>query len=132
MPTNPTLWSDLNQYSPTKQPLLYDTEDIIQSISNILCTREGSRFFNTSFGSPIGSLLHEPMNATTETRLENATVTALRRWEPRINIPTVRITADYENQRYDVLIVIEFLNRTGKTFEFKGQLDPKRFSEGIR
>ena len=62
-----------------------------QSIKLILTTPIGSRVMLPEFGSEVIDLIDAPMTATNTLRLYAATITALERWEPRIEVRNVRI-----------------------------------------
>jgi phage baseplate assembly protein W len=100
-------------------------------MTNILLTPVGSRFFNTEFGSFIDALLHEPMTNLTSKRLEDASIRAIQRWEPRVIIKKATITPDYVLQSYTVEILAELRGQSNSQFEFKGQLQPRQFTLGI-
>ncbi|MFI9652602.1 GPW/gp25 family protein [Guyparkeria sp. GHLCS8-2] len=60
-----------------------------QSITDILTTPVGSRVMRREYGSSLFRLLDQPLNQGTLVQLYAATVEALSRWEPRLNITRV-------------------------------------------
>lgn len=63
---------------------------------NILLTRPGERLMRPEFGAGIRSFIHHPNNETTRALIADAALRALRRWEPRVSIESVRAVADPE------------------------------------
>jgi phage baseplate assembly protein W len=82
----------------------YDEEALTGSIINIIRTRRGERVFNPDFGSNIYSSLFEPMSSATRIMLEAQIENALEQHEPRITLQYVKITAEEEMNRYNVII----------------------------
>lgn len=83
---------------------------IIQSsIGIILMTRIGERVWNPEFGSEISALKHEPNSKLTWLRVQEETLSAVEKWEPRIDQLRVTVvpkpSADREgNFLLDVII----------------------------
>lgn len=68
---------------------LGEMDHIRQSVRDILTTRIGSRVMRRDYGSVIPALIDQPGNAANLLRLRAATVMAILRWEPRIDITRV-------------------------------------------
>jgi phage baseplate assembly protein W len=104
-------YSDLNQRFgyPGQSELVLDQAAIRQALYNIFTTTPGEAgpIFEPEFGSLLPQLVHEPMDRITEMRLEAATLQAIQRWEPRIEVDIGQssIVANYQYQLYDVRIV---------------------------
>ncbi|WP_343817568.1 GPW/gp25 family protein [Dyella marensis] len=79
--------------SRTTGAMLPEIEHIAQSVADILSTPLGSRLARRTYGSRLFDLLDAPVNATTRVRLFAATATALMRWEKRITVQRVALTA---------------------------------------
>jgi phage baseplate assembly protein W len=73
--------------------LLTGPEHLAQSVTDILTTPVGSRLARRAYGSRLPDLLDAPVNAATRVRLFAATATALMRWEPRITVQRIGLTA---------------------------------------
>lgn len=81
--------------------VLSEVEHIAQSIADIIGTPLGSRLARRTYGSRVLDLLDAPANAATRVRLFSATATALMRWETRITVQRVGLTAiDGMNGRF--------------------------------
>ena len=68
--------------------------NIRESIAVILKTEAGERLMLANFGAGLGRFLFEPNEASTHTRIADAIGNALGRWEPRIEVEEVAVTAD--------------------------------------
>lgn len=68
-------------------------DHIRQSVADILTTPLGSRLMRREYGSQVPELIDAPFNGATQVRLYAATAMALMRWEPRIRLSRVQITA---------------------------------------
>lgn len=66
---------------------------LAQSIRDILATPIGTRVMRRDYGSRLPDLLDAPLNAATLMDVRVATVEALRRWEPRLKVTRVDVTA---------------------------------------
>lgn len=64
-----------------------------QSITDILTTPLGSRVMRRDYGSRLFELIDQPINRGTLAAIYAATVEALARWEPRVQITQVRASA---------------------------------------
>ena len=76
-----------------------------QSIADILTTPIGSRVMRRDYGSLLPELIDHPDNGATRVRLMSATAGALMRWEPRLRISRVSLSA--ANAAGQVLLEIE-------------------------
>ncbi len=69
-----------------------DTEQhIVQSMTDILGTRIGTRVMRREYGSLLPDLVDQPFNDVTRLQVYAASVTALMRWEPRIRLSRVNL-----------------------------------------
>lgn len=72
---------------------LSGTAHLAQSIARILSTPIGSIPMARDFGSLLFELIDRPINASLTMLMHAATAVALRRWEPRITLTRVVLTA---------------------------------------
>lgn len=86
-------------------------ERIRDSIHIILSTGIGERLHNPEFGSRLPQLVFEPNDEILKNLLRIYTAEALRRWEKRIEILTITILDDYNDDRNTVGIAIEYTIR---------------------
>lgn len=64
-----------------------------QSVIDILTTPLGSRVMRRTYGSKLFFLVDAPMNRGTISAIRSATVDALDKWEPRIRVSSVTMSA---------------------------------------
>ena len=74
----------MNRY--TGERLTSESEHIKQSIADILLTPIGSRLQRREYGSLIPMLIDRPISQTLMLQLAACAVTAINRWEPRVQI----------------------------------------------
>lgn len=70
-----------------------DPTHLAQSITDILTTPIGSRVMRRDYGSDLPRLIDAPINGETMVDIFAATAEALDRWEPRLKLSHVEITA---------------------------------------
>jgi phage baseplate assembly protein W len=68
-------------------------DHLYQSITDILTTPLGSRVMRRDYGSRLFELVDAPMNRGTLSDIYAATVDALARWEPRIQVTQVKASS---------------------------------------
>lgn len=82
----------------TGQLITDDLAHIRQSVRDILTTPIGSRLMRRDYGSLIPELIDQPANGATRLRLLAASVMALQRWEPRLSVQSIEITAGLDGK----------------------------------
>jgi len=90
-------------------------ESIQQSIWMILGTAKGERVMRPDFGCGVHDLVFEVNSAYTAGRMENEVREALVRWEPRIDMVNVAVSAD-DAEANRMLIAIEYRVRSTNNF----------------
>lgn len=68
-------------------------DHVRQSVADILTTPLGSRLERRNYGSLQPSLIDQPDNAHTRLRCYAAIASALMKWEPRLRVTRVGMTA---------------------------------------
>jgi hypothetical protein len=104
------LYSDLNPSigESVDGDILYDVDAINASIENILGTRIGERWFYPEFGSYVHSILFEPMTSQTEMLLRTELIAAIKQWEPRVSVLSVRVNPQPDQKIYEVEITWKY------------------------
>jgi len=117
-----SIYSDVN-VSRSKN-FIVDEASVRQSISAILSTGKGSRFFLPEFGWDVESALFNIIDTKTSRLLKHELVEAINRWDDRVVVDWggSKVTPDYDNNRYDLILSFEIKGLTGKKFEFSGAL----------
>jgi phage baseplate assembly protein W len=90
-------------------------KDIHQAIHIILGTNPGERIMRPEFGAGLRAFVFEPMSRTTMTLLKQRVEQALIRWEPRIEVDQVTVTAE-DRAHGKLLINIRYKVRSTNTF----------------
>lgn len=85
-------------------------EQIRQSLWLILTTAPGERVMRADFGCGIHDLVFESMSDSMIGRVADAVRSALARWEPRIDLVSVSVTPDEQEQSL-LLIAIDYAIR---------------------
>lgn len=68
-------------------------DHVRQSVADILTTPLGSRLERRNYGSLLPNLIDQPDNAHTRLRCYAAIASALMKWEPRLRVTRVGMTA---------------------------------------
>lgn len=63
-----------------------------QSVRDILSTPLGSRVMRRDYGSRLFEMVDAPVNQGTLVEIYASTSSALRKWEPRLKVETVRVS----------------------------------------
>jgi len=118
------LYSDLNQYNPQKTAKLVDGQSVYQSVSNILGTTPGERFFNPTFGADLDSLLFELADNVQSALIEDTIIGAIPRWDPRvtINAALTFITPAPDDNEYLIQLSMFIVGLTNQNFQYQAIL----------
>lgn len=103
-------------------------EDVRQAVLLIVETALGERLMRPRFGTPIRTLVFEPIGATTAALLRHHVEEALIRWEPRIDRIDVASTAAARAGRIDLTVTY----RVRETNTFYNLVYPFYLQEGER
>lgn len=95
--------------------MVADAGDIEQAIRLILETDPGERVMRPDFGAGLRALLFEPINTNTLAMVQHRVQDALVRWEPRIDVADVTVSAD-DAASGILLIRIDYSIRATNTF----------------
>lgn len=90
-----------------------DDAHLAQSVGIILNTPIGTRPMRRDFGSLLLELLDSPMDRIAPVRLFAATATALARWEPRLRLRRVAMSAGQNLGQFVVDLEAERTDRPG-------------------
>lgn len=82
--------------------LSYDEMAVIRSVRNLLLTKNYERPFQPSIGSRIGQMLFEPVDFLTAQSLRSEIETVIKNHEPRVQIDSILVNADPDNNSYSV------------------------------
>lgn len=90
-----------------------DEEAIKQSLRNLLLTKNFERPFRSFIGSPVNSLMFEPVSPMLTAMLQKAIISTIDNYEPRIEVLDLEIT--YIDSSNSVNIVLIFRLRNTQT-----------------
>ena len=79
-----------------------DVDAVINSLTNIVSTLQGSRRMLPEFAQDLWGLLFEPMDKTTARQLGQSLLEAIRNWDDRIQVDGIDIMPDYDAAQYKV------------------------------
>ncbi len=88
-------------------------ENVRESIRVILSTDRQERVMLPQFGGGLARYLFEPNTAATHRLIQERITQSLARWEPRIDLESVRVVADPDDPRAAVATVRYRLRATG-------------------
>jgi len=91
-------------------------DHVRQSILLILETEKGERVMRPDFGAGIQQLVFSPITAATAALVQHQVTDALVRYEPRIEVLSVDVTVDPENQGVLLTNIQYVVRRTDTTF----------------
>ena len=88
-----------------------------RSIRNLIFTNYYERPFKSNIGSDVTRLLFDNVDVMTATFLEDTIIRLINNFEPRVRLQGVRVTADYDNNGFGVVIQYIIINtETPATF----------------
>lgn len=77
---------------------------IARALRNLVMTLNGEVFYNPTVGSGVSRLLFDNMSPTTSDNLKDEITRTINNYEPRVDLISVDIEANYDNNQYDVRI----------------------------
>lgn len=80
------------------------------AIKNLILTRNGERFFDSTIGSKIATLLFDPIDPVTTEVLRTTIEECLTNHEPRARIVDINVQPDANNNAYLVKIIFKIIN----------------------
>ncbi len=99
---------------------------IARSVKNIVFTNPGEKFFNPRFGSRISESLFENADDLTAIEIQTQIEDSIRRYEPRVNLKSVRAFADIDGNSFDVVIVYDIIGADIPPQQLEFVLQPTR------
>ncbi len=89
--------------------VLKNENAIARSVKNIVFTVPGEKPFNPDFGSRITDSLFENIDDITASQIETELRDSIERFEPRVSITTLRVTANIDENGFDVVLVYDII-----------------------
>jgi len=91
-------------------------DSVKQSLKTLLLTQRGERFYDVACGSRLYSLLFEPIDSVTEGSIKDEILTTIQNNEPRVSDVVCKVSADPDNDFYNVSIYYSIINIPTQTF----------------
>jgi phage baseplate assembly protein W len=113
-------------------PLNYDTIAIInataiaRSVRNIVFTLPGEKFFDPNFGSNISASLFENIDEFSALTIKSEIQNSIRNFEPRVNLRSVEVFSNFDNNAYDVVIQYDIIGAAIPAQQLEFALLPTR------
>ncbi len=85
---------------------------VINAVQNLVLTNFYERPFHPDIGSNCYKLLFEPMTSTTANAIQREIGNVIKNYEPRVTVNTITVTADYDNNGFNVEIEFYINNST--------------------
>ncbi|MCW2452342.1 UNVERIFIED_ORG: phage baseplate assembly protein W [Rahnella aquatilis] len=111
--------------NPDSTGLLTDTDQLWNSVRDVLTTPLGSRVMRRDYGSLIPELLDEPQNEVTRLQCMSAAVIALTQWEPRVSLNGINISYSKDGAVTAELvgIITETMQTAGTALTIRSGID---------
>ena len=92
--------------NPVTNDLLVTKNDaaIKRTITNLILTKPGERFFNPNIGCNVSGLLFEPLDFITAGLIVDEIKYTITAFEPRVILNEVEVEIDDYNNAFDVII----------------------------
>lgn len=96
-PLPPLLSFPLRGVDDGRLAYAFDHDSVREVIWNLLATRPGERVMRPEFGIGLHDFVHRPNNESTRRAIQDAIKQGIRRWEPRVELDRVVVTAHPEH-----------------------------------
>jgi phage baseplate assembly protein W len=78
---------------------------ISRSVQNLVLTINGERFFDPLIGSGVNRLLFENVDNFVADSIKTQIEISINNYEPRVELKSVEVTPNYDENKFDVVIV---------------------------
>lgn len=91
---------------------LTNVTSINRSLRNLVLTLNGERPFNSLLGTQLSASLFEILDTRITSSIESEIRNVISNFEPRIEINTINVTPDFDQDLYDVLVDYNVIGAT--------------------
>jgi phage baseplate assembly protein W len=110
-------WRDLDlnfKIHPIRKDINKNKAEIavINSIKNLISTRHYEVPFQPELGCNVQKLLFEPLDSVTATLIEREISETITNFEPRAEVVSLTVLADFDNNGFKVEMLFKIVNRT--------------------
>jgi phage baseplate assembly protein W len=114
------LYSDIDfafNRAPSRNDIIlsYDEMAVIRAVRYLLLTKNYERPFQPNIGSRLEQLLFEPISFVTATAIRTEIETTLTNHEPRVDLKTITVTEQPDQNAYSVSIEFYIGNNSQPT-----------------
>lgn len=88
----------------------FDDNAIKQSLKNLIMTRNHERPFHSEIGSPIPTLLFEPLTPVTALMIRRTIIDMISNFEPRVDLIEVEVIPSEDNNSLYCSITFKIVN----------------------
>lgn len=85
---------------------------IVNSIKNIISTNHYEKPFQPDFGSNVRQMLFENLDVITASALQREIAQCIANYEPRVNLISVKVVPDFDNNAFGVNMQFYIINRS--------------------
>ena len=118
----PDLNANFNSTNSNEGPILYDSNDIVQSLDRLFLTKKGSVPFNRHFGTSLYDMLFENDNNFTQTDIGLILYRDLTVQEPRVYINPYGVgLTKIDNYTYKIDLTV-YINGTNSSIPYSVQI----------
>ena len=106
--------------------MLRNTACIRKSVSNIVQTIRGERFFDSLFGSNVRKSLFDFVDFATASVIEREITEAILNFEPRVDDLRVKVDADPDENQFEVNVTFSLVGESAPTQDYTFLLEATR------
>jgi len=99
-----------------------DLGAIKNSLFNLFTTMPGQKILNPIYGLNLTQYLFVPISTTQAQIIGETIFTGIRKYEPRVNIITINVETDYDNNQYNIYLVLSIPSLNITQISLKGVL----------
>ena len=112
------MWKDLDILLRKQQDgdlkVMTEEDAVANSLSNIFGTMQGQRRMLPEFALPFFNILFEPIDEQTAYLIGNEMLSAIQKWEDRIEVLNVNVYPDEDNLQYVVTLTFKLRTSTSE------------------
>lgn len=112
------MWKDLDILLRKQQDgdlkVMTEEDAVVNSLSNIFGTMQGQRRMLPEFALPFFNILFEPIDEQTAYLIGNEMLSAIQKWEDRIEVLNVNVYPDEDNLQYVVTLTFKLRTSTSE------------------
>jgi hypothetical protein len=107
-------------------PILKNENAIIRSVRNLVETIPTERFFNSTLGSDVRSLLFDFVDYGTASAIKDQILTTIHNYEQRVNNVKVLVNPQPDDNNFEVIISFDIIGQEIPTQQFTFILEATR------